>query len=76
MLTHNKLLDNAGALKHTWRMNKLTTANRAQIMSALVEGNSQTLRVTPAMESGIADHVWSIEEIVELLDSDVLRSVA
>jgi hypothetical protein len=24
----------------------------------------QTLRVTPAMESGISDHVWSIEEIV------------
>jgi hypothetical protein len=27
----------------------------------------QTLRVTPAMEAGIADHVWSIEEIIELL---------
>jgi hypothetical protein len=27
----------------------------------------QTLRVTPAMETGIADHVWSIEEIVALL---------
>ena len=27
----------------------------------------QTLRVTPAMEAGIADHVWSIEEIVNLL---------
>ena len=28
----------------------------------------QSLRVTPAMEAGIADHVWSLEEIVELLD--------
>jgi hypothetical protein len=28
----------------------------------------QTLRVTPAMEAGIADHVWSIAEIVGLLD--------
>ena len=28
----------------------------------------QTLRVTPAMEAGIADHVWSIDEIVSLLD--------
>ena len=28
----------------------------------------QTLRVTPAMEAGIADHVWSIEEIVGLLE--------
>jgi hypothetical protein len=27
----------------------------------------QTLRVTPAMEAGIAMHVWSIEEIVGLL---------
>lgn len=28
----------------------------------------QTLRVTPAMEAGVTDHVWSIEEIVGLLD--------
>ena len=27
----------------------------------------QSLRVTPAMEAGIADHVWSIEEILELI---------
>jgi hypothetical protein len=27
----------------------------------------QTLRVTPAMEAGIADHIWSIAEIVGLL---------
>ena len=29
----------------------------------------QTLRVTPAMEAGIADHVWSLEEIVSLLEA-------
>jgi len=28
----------------------------------------QTLRVTPAMEAGIADQVWSLAEIVALLD--------
>ena len=28
----------------------------------------KTLRVTPAMEAGLADHVWSIEEIVDLMD--------
>jgi hypothetical protein len=28
----------------------------------------QMLRVTPAMEAGVADHVWSIAEIVGLLD--------
>ena len=26
----------------------------------------QTLRVTPAMEAGVSDHVWEIEEIVGL----------
>ena len=29
----------------------------------------QTLRVTPAMEAGISDHVWSLEEIAKLLES-------
>ena len=28
----------------------------------------QTLRVTPAMQAGLADHVWEIEELVALLD--------
>jgi hypothetical protein len=27
-----------------------------------------SLRVTSAMEAGIADHVWSLEEVVRLLD--------
>ena len=27
-----------------------------------------SLRVTPAMEAGIADHVWSLEEVVALLN--------
>src|SRR5262249_35560657 len=29
----------------------------------------QTLRVTPAMAAGISDHVWDIEEIVGLLET-------
>ncbi len=28
----------------------------------------QTLRVTPAMEAGLTDHVWSLEEIAGLVD--------
>jgi hypothetical protein len=28
----------------------------------------RTLRVTPAMQAGLADHVWEIEELVALLD--------
>jgi hypothetical protein len=27
----------------------------------------QTLRVTPAMEAGISDHIWTIEELCGLL---------
>ena len=27
----------------------------------------QTLRVTPAMERGISDHVWSLDEVIDLL---------
>jgi IS1 family transposase len=30
----------------------------------------QSLRVTPAMEAGVSDHVWSLEEILGLLDSN------
>lgn len=28
----------------------------------------KTLRVTPAMQVGIADHVWTLEEIAKLAD--------
>ena len=28
----------------------------------------QTLRVTPAMEAGLSDHVWSLEELLGLLE--------
>jgi IS1 family transposase len=28
----------------------------------------KTLRVTPAMEAGISDHVWSIEDLVKLME--------
>lgn len=27
----------------------------------------QTLRVTPAMQAGLMDHVWEIEELVKLI---------
>ncbi len=36
----------------------------------------QTLRVTPAMEAGIANHVWSFEEIVALADVQPVRLAA
>jgi len=37
----------------------------------------QTLHVTPAMEAGLTDHVWSLEELVGLLlDSKTLQIAA
>ena len=36
----------------------------------------QTLRVTPAMEAGITDHVWSVEELVALLEPKVAKQAA
>jgi hypothetical protein len=36
----------------------------------------QTLRVTPAMEAGIADHVWNLEELVGLLGGMQTEAVA
>ena len=29
----------------------------------------QTLRVTPAMEAGVSDHVWNLGEVVDLIDA-------
>jgi len=31
-----------------------------------------SLRVTPAMEAGIADHVWSLGELVGLLEEKLV----
>jgi hypothetical protein len=31
----------------------------------------QTLRITPAMEAGVSDHVWSYDEIIGLLPKPV-----
>jgi hypothetical protein len=34
----------------------------------------QTLRVTPAMQAGVSDHVWSIAEVMGLIDLDIARA--
>jgi hypothetical protein len=33
----------------------------------------QTLRVTPAMQAGLTDHVWGIDELIALLPKPVVR---
>jgi IS1 family transposase len=34
----------------------------------------QTLRVTPAMEAGVSNHVWSIEEIIGIMPKPVFKA--
>jgi aromatic ring-cleaving dioxygenase len=36
----------------------------------------KTLRVTPAMAAGLSDHVWSLEELVGLLEGKTNVAVA
>ena len=36
----------------------------------------KTLRVTPAMEAGLTDHVWSLEELVGLLEPKTTKVAA
>jgi len=31
----------------------------------------KTLRVTPAMEAGITNHVWDLEEVITMADTNV-----
>ena len=35
----------------------------------------QTLRVTPAMQAGLTDQVWEIEELVGLLEADEVKAI-
>jgi hypothetical protein len=34
----------------------------------------QTLRCTPAMEAGLTDHVWTLEELIALLPKPVVKA--
>jgi len=36
----------------------------------------QTLRVPPVMEARVTDHVWNLEEVVGLLDTEAKRAAA
>lgn len=58
-----------GFFDHTRLLSSHTWAGRVSATRTTPIGRvHQTLRVTPAMQAGIASHVWSIEEIVGLLD--------
>ena len=76
MFTHEarKVLDAEHRLKRAEvreaeRLRLAPAASRVAAPGA--SHRTQTVRVTPAMEAGLAEHVWSLEELVHLLlDSD------
>lgn len=43
---------------------------RHEETSQKAQGRHQSLRGTPAMEAGLTDHVWTLEEIVALIGKD------
>lgn len=34
----------------------------------------QTLHVTPAMEAGLTNHIWNLEELIALLPKPIVRT--
>jgi len=34
----------------------------------------QTLRVTPAIQTGLSDHVWTIAEVMGILDTEIAKA--
>jgi len=67
-------------MKKQMRREIMGTPDNAHVSTSICERNNlmimhynfcrihQSLRVTPAMEAGVADHVWTLEEIIALLD--------
>jgi len=83
---HNKR-QNLNIRMHNRRFTRLTNAfskkaeNHARAFALQTLHHNfarihRTLRVAPAMEAGIAEHVWSLEEMVGLLDTAGQERVA
>jgi IS1 family transposase len=70
---------------HMRRFTRLTNAHSKKIENHIASiaihymhynfcRRHETLRVTPAMEADIADHIWSIEEMIALLDAKEVKA--
>jgi hypothetical protein len=69
------IADSVGRLVHRFRIQCIESAQCQLVLeplscaAAVVRDDPlPTLRVTPAMEARIANHLWSIAEIIGLLD--------
>ena len=47
---------------------RLQPCRLSRFLGSGSNADEQTLRVTPAMEAGISNHVWSVEELVGLVE--------
>ena len=61
MILHCLLEGNS--IRGTARLRSSREADGSPHLKLAVE-NCESPRITPAMESGVADHVWSIEELI------------
>ena len=75
--TLRNFLDNAEPLEHNTFMNKLTTAKRAAVVAALVEGNSirSTVRMTGASKPTILKLLADLGTICAAYQDEMIRNV-
>ncbi|MBZ5652662.1 MAG: hypothetical protein LAO18_19510 [Acidobacteriia bacterium] len=59
MTIYRQNIDKIKLKNYILLMNRLATDNYCRV--------HKTLRVTPAMEAGLADHTWDIEELVGII---------
>lgn len=72
---------------HMRRFTRLTNAHSKKIENHIASiaihymhynfcRRHETLRVTPAMEAGVSDHIWNISELISLLDTKPSQKAA
>ena len=59
-----------GVAKNTMKVENLAYALALYFMYYNFARVHETIRCTPAMEAGVADYVWTIQEIVGLADRE------
>ena len=57
------------SIRATVRTTRVAKNTVVKLLCDLGRACSEYQDMTPAMEAGITDHVWSLEEIIKLLDS-------
>jgi hypothetical protein len=64
----NPTYDPAGRVGKSWVVATMPITTSA--------ASTKTLRVTPAIEAGLTDHVWTLQELVSILEHKEIMSAA